>query len=650
MNEPNSSDTRSAHTTEGTAAQAYKEYHEHAEAVLERLTTKHRTLVWIRTVLFGIAGICIFLGFLGDVYQTALFTTGGIFGFGFLAAIVAHEHLRLERLSQESDKKLFEHLLARLSRDWDNVPEQRLLPQHKEVAHADDLDVAGPASLLGLLSLANTYSGDETIQQWLSVAPRWEDVYSRQNAVRALTPERGKRLDILKSLRSARSSKHKPYGLPGWAESPNWLEPHRIAHKLSYVGPFIVFAGIALVIIGVLSGQSWLSASGAITLGIGFLTNILITVFWGSLIHDIFQRVTGEHRGVFEIASVFKMLSELPDSAKANSDCKDLLQDIKHHAAESESSATLGFSKLLTLVRLANFQKDVFLYFVYLVFQLLFLYDFRILKLLEKWKTRFGPHVRDWFGVLGTTEALVSAATLADEYPDWSFASQPESETKLISTEESGHPLLPDSARVPNSLELEANKPLVVVTGSNMAGKSTFLRAIGLNILLARTGAPCCAKSFQTPLYELATSIRVRDSLSDGVSFFMAELKRLKEVVDLASEHAVRLKTAPDTPKILFLLDEILQGTNSQERQIAVATVLEQLLNSQATGLISTHDLDLADANEVKDVSQIVHFREFFEQADGKEVMRFDYKMRSGRTPTTNALKLLKLVGLHDKS
>ena len=146
--------------------------------------------------------------------------------------------------------------------------------------------------------------------------------------------------------------------------------------------------------------------------------------------------------------------------------------------------------------------------------------------------------------------------------------------------------------------------------------------------------------------FDLATSIRVRDSLSDGVSFFMAELKRLKEVVDQSSEYAQKQQQDSTAPQIFFLLDEILQGTNSQERQIAVATVLQQLLQSKATGFISTHDLDLADAPEVKDVSQIVHFREFFESVDGKEVMRFDYRMRSGTTPTTNALKLLKLVGL----
>jgi len=184
------------------------------------------------------------------------------------------------------------------------------------------------------------------------------------------------------------------------------------------------------------------------------------------------------------------------------------------------------------------------------------------------------------------------------------------------------------------------------VTGSNMAGKSTFLRAVGLNLLLARVGSPVCALRFETHLYELATSIRVRDSLRDGVSFFMAELRRLKEVVDMAQQRAQRLQAGVAGNPILFLLDEILQGTNSRERQVAVTTVVERLLSCGATGMLSTHDLDLANVEAIERISQIVHFHEYFETVEGREVMRFDYKMRPGSTPTTNALKLLKMVGL----
>ncbi len=176
-----------------------------------------------------------------------------------------------------------------------------------------------------------------------------------------------------------------------------------------------------------------------------------------------------------------------------------------------------------------------------------------------------------------------------------------------------------------------------------MAGKSTLLRSLGLNQILARTGSPVCASSFASPLFDLATSICVRDSLKEGVSFFMAELKRLKEVVDIAQHAATQRETLPP---VMFLLDEILQGTNSRERQIAVMKVIQRLLECQAVGAISTHDLELADQPEIQSFSQIVHFREYFETIDGVQKMRFDYLMRPGPTPTTNALKLLHMVGL----
>jgi DNA mismatch repair ATPase MutS len=201
---------------------------------------------------------------------------------------------------------------------------------------------------------------------------------------------------------------------------------------------------------------------------------------------------------------------------------------------------------------------------------------------------------------------------------------------------------LPDSARVANDVTVGPPGTLLLVTGSNMSGKSTMLRSIGLNVALAGIGAPVCAQQFQLSSVELATSIRVSDDVSQGVSFYMAELKRLKSVVD----HA-RAMAKSQGRTCLFLLDEILQGTNSRERQIAVVKVLGHLMESRAIGAISTHDLELADEPELMSISRAVHFRETIRpDAAGNEQMTFDYKMREGVSPTTNALRLLEMVGL----
>jgi predicted ATPase len=635
-----------------SAREDYQQQLQLAEAEISKLKAQHVQLVWVRTVCFLVAGGALFLGYGGDLYRTALQVVGWLFAVAFFVAITIHEHLRLQMEMHTSNADLFERLLARLDRNWDRLPAQRLLPEFSDLACADDLDVAGQASLLNLLSLAGTLPGKRALQSWLAQAPAWSQVTQRQRAVQKLAPCRDLRLSIVKTVLASSDGTEDVYGLPKWGASPAWLPQHRLAHVLSYAGPVCVGLGIALLLVAVFVTSAWMVNVAAGLLGLGFLINILLTVIWGSWIHEIFAQVTGQHLAAHRFADCFASFSKLPRD-------EGLLDHIRNVATEHPNCAKTGFGQLLWLVRLANLQRDPTLYVVYLVLQLSLCWDFRVLKSLEKWKHRFGAHIEEWFDGLGTCEALISSATLADEYRQWAFPQAITSNEYQLQSVAVGHPLLSDEARVLNDLTLYSNQPLLLVTGSNMAGKSTFMRALGLNLLLARTGSPVCAQAFSTHLYELATSIRVRDSLRDGVSFFMAELRRLKEVVDMAQRHASHLTQGArvqngqsrreDNP-IFFLLDEVLQGTNSRERQIAVATVLERLLAEGACGLLSTHDLDLATVDEIKRVAQIVHFREYFENVNGTEAMRFDYKMRPGPTPTTNALKLLKLVGLHSQS
>lgn len=634
-------------TTVTSARDEYQQQLDRAQAALADLQQQHVRMVWVRTNCFLVAAICLFFGYGNVGYQSLLLTIGWLAAVAFLVAIVWHEHLRLAQLRLASEQKLFERLLARLDRNWSKLPGLPLLDEFRELACAEDLDVAGEASLLSLISLVGTLPGRRALQGWLADNPTWLQVTKRQQAVQQLTEQRELRLSIIKTIMANTDGGEKVYGLPAWAQSPDWLPRHRVAHVLSYVGPGLVAAGCVAVAIAVATATGTPAASpGMLTsvavglLASGLLINLCVTVFWGSWIHDIFLQVTGSHQATFQFAEVFHSFAGLPHDGGH-------LDDIRRVTTEDEQCATIGFEKLLWHVRLANLQHDPIKYIVYLLLQLLILWDFRILKALEGWKRRFGPSTAKWFDALGTCEALISSATLADENRHWTYPQALQDPSLKIRTVAMGHPLLPDSLRVENDLTLSTRRPLLLVTGSNMAGKSTFLRALGLNLLLARIGSPVCATHFETHLYELATSIRVRDSLRDGVSFFMAELKRLKEVVDMA-QHRVLDKPAEQEQHnpILFLLDEILQGTNSRERQLAVTTVVQRLLGHGATGLLSTHDLDLATVEAIESVSQIVHFHEYFETVNGSEVMRFDYKMRPGSTPTTNAMKLLKMVGL----
>jgi DNA mismatch repair ATPase MutS len=228
------------------------------------------------------------------------------------------------------------------------------------------------------------------------------------------------------------------------------------------------------------------------------------------------------------------------------------------------------------------------------------------------------------------------------DHPEWTLP-EVRASADRFQARQLGHPLLRNETRVANDVEIGPAGSILLVTGSNMSGKSTLLRAAGVNAVLAQAGAPACAERLVMPPLALATSMRIRDSLEDGVSFYMAELLRLKEIVDLGREPQRRSGRV-----LLYLLDEILLGTNSRERHIAVVRVLHDLLARGAIGAVSTHDLELATSEPLCGVCRCVHFRETLHGRHAERPMTFDYRLRPGPATTTNALKLLELVGLGD--
>jgi len=275
---------------------------------------------------------------------------------------------------------------------------------------------------------------------------------------------------------------------------------------------------------------------------------------------------------------------------------------------------------------------------VYWVVQALLLWDVHVLAALEGWQARIDGRARIWLETLGDIEALAALAGLAHLHPDWAVPSI-DASVGLVEAEQTGHPLLAPGTRVDNDASLGGPGTLLLVTGSNMAGKSTFLRTLGTNIVLAQAGGPVCARAFRLPPLALCTSMRVVDSLERGVSTFLAEVLRLKQVVD-----AARADTGERTP--CYLLDEILQGTNTADRQIAARRVMRFLLASGAIGAVSTHDLTLADAPDLAAAARAVHFSDTLTAGPAGPVMTFDYKLRPGLATSSNALRLVELLGL----
>ena len=364
------------------------------------------------------------------------------------------------------------------------------------------------------------------------------------------------------------------------------------------------------------------------------LVNASLSVLFTGSVHDVFRVVSTRNGEVNRYRAMFGLLYSMPETTSE-------VAQIKHELTERGGGVQPSLAALHRIMQLANISHSPLMFvLVYVPLQLTLLWDFQILTWLERWQVGNGQHVRAWFAALGKFEALSSLATLAHGQPSWSFP-QVDIGSDRLSATGLGHPLLAAEARVGNDVEIGPQGTFLLVTGSNMSGKSTLLRAIGTNVILAHAGAPVCATRMTLPPLVVSTSMRIHDSLQDGVSFFMAELQRLKAIVDRAHDFAQR-----EDRRLLYLLDEILQGTNSRERHVAVVRVVSHLLECGAIGAISTHDLDLANSPQITASCQPVHFRETLHSRQAPQPMTFDYHLRPGVATTTNALRLLEIVGL----
>jgi len=260
------------------------------------------------------------------------------------------------------------------------------------------------------------------------------------------------------------------------------------------------------------------------------------------------------------------------------------------------------------------------------------LYSIQLAFMAERWRGLYGSAVRSWLRVVGEMEALTSIATYSYEHPEDVFPEFGSGSTSLHA-EEIGHPLLPQTKCIRNTVRLSDTARVLLISGSNMSGKSTLLRAVGINVVLAMAGAPVRARAFRLSPLRVGASIRINDSLQDGSSRFYAEITRLRRLFDL---------TAGGLP-LLFLLDELLQGTNSHDRLIGAEGVIRALLERGAIGLFTTHDLALTAMNSsISDRLRNLHFQEEFK--DGR--MLFDYKLREGVVTKSNGLDLMRSIGL----
>ena len=538
----------------------------------------------------------------------------------FILEVFWHRKIRRREGRLGGMVRVNREALARLDREWKALPPSPLKPPSPRHPYAQDLDLHGSGSLFTLLGTVNLPPGHSTLRDWLLAPAPPEAVRRRQEGVR----EMAARLDLRQEMEVAGSlvdppSRETVERFLTWAEDPAWLPGHPLIRVGAWVLPILNALLVAGHIAGSLERPWWLFSIG--------LTLLLASVYRKE-IHPLMDAAASGHDGLEKYADLLEILRDMDARSP-------ILLELQKMARSGPRGGPGELRSLGRKIGWANVRENLM---VHAPFQGLFAWDIHALAGLEAWKAKSGDHVRGWLTALGELEALSALAALTGEHPEWCFPTLDEDGTPGLRATGLGHPLLPPQRCVVNDVTIGAPGSFLFLTGSNMSGKSTLLRAVGLNVVLAQAGGPVCAAEMSLTRLGVQTSMRTADSLAQGVSQYMAELQRIEQVVRAARGRA-------GLP-VLYLLDEPLQGTNEAERRVAVQTILGHLLAAGAVGAVATHDLYLDKAADLRTAARAFHLEGEVEEGEGGPVLRFDYKLREGRATSTNALALLRAVGL----
>jgi MutS domain V len=560
-------------------------------------------------------------------FSPAALTTGLVLLLVFLVLVVWHARVEQRVEWHDTLRTVNLHALARIGRAWDRLPPADDPPPGIEHhPYAQDLDLFGRASLLQWLGPSATAAGARMLQEWVLGPAPAADIASRQRAVAELSTAVEWREHFAAHGRLAAGVRRAELeALLRWAESAGPFAPATaIRLRVAVLAITAAIWGlIGLQAAGVAEAAYWL---------IPVVAGMILSFATAIHIHGEFNRALVVDQAFARYADLFAHAVHAPGNGP-------LLAAIRTRLASSGADAPECLRRLNRILGFAQLRAGAAIF--HFPIQALTLWDFHVFFALDAWRRRVGSSVRGWMKAVGELDALSALAQVRADNPAWVLPDVVDARTddvKQIRASSLGHPLIPDDRRVANDVEVGPPGTVLLITGSNMSGKSTLLRAIGLNAVLAQAGGPVCATALRMPDVDIETSIRVQDSLEHGLSYFMAALARLKGVLD-------RARHRDDGRMVLYLLDEILQGTNTGERAIAVRGVARHLLEAGAIGVMTTHDLGLAAEEPLNTAGRLAHFTEL---VDEHGAMTFDYRLRPGLATSRNALRLMRLIGIEE--
>ena len=571
------------------------------------LTARERRVGSWRLLVFGAAAVMVWAA-LGRhlLPEWSLLLPLGVFA----ALVIVHARLIPARRAAERAAAFYAAGLARLEDRW--AGQGRSGAEFADAAHpyTSDLDIFGPGSLFELLCTARTRGGAARLAAWLQAPAAPDEVRGRQAAVAELGP----RLDLreeLAALGDAVGAELDVAALAAWGAAP----PRLVGRAWRVVAALVAGGGIA-------AAAAWqLGACGALPFGLAMGAAAVIGLLLRTRVRAVVKDVDRPGRELELLTALLARVEREPIAAPRLTALRAALDT----AGEAPSRRIARLERLVTLLDARRNQ-------LFAALAPLLLWQTQCALAIEAWRAVSGPAIARWCEALADFEALAALSGYAYEHPHDPYPELVDGAARYEG-EGLGHPLLPAARCVRNDVRLGPDCAALVISGSNMSGKSTLLRTIGVNAVLAQAGAPVCAARLRLTPLAVGTSMRVADSLQAGTSRFYAEIQRLKQLVDLARGRL----------PLCFLLDEILHGTNSHDRRLGAEAVVRGLVERGAIGCVTTHDLSLAHiADSLAPRAANVHFADHLEHGE----MRFDYRMQPGVVQHSNALALMRAVGL----
>jgi hypothetical protein len=562
-----------------------------------------------RLTVFGVLVLLAVLAWSGVV------SAWGLLAPALALAVLIQRHDRIVHAREAAARAVafYERGLARIEDRWigTGTPGDRFTDDRH--LYANDLDLFGCGSLFELLALTRTRAGEDALAGWLKAPAAQTEIRERQQAISELTDSLDFREAI--SVVGTEAASIRSDWLVAWAEGPPVLSPR-----------WFRYLAWAITAVFVVTLVLWLTTGNSTPMTVVLGIQIVFA-------RPQQKRVERVSHGADTAARDLDTLGELLHRLERESFTSPRLVALRRLLDTEGLVASRAIHALHRLVELHDWQHNLY----FLIPSLLFMWGTHVAWAMEEWRRSHGRHLRLWFDAAGEFEAFSSLSAYRFEHPDDPFPEivEPSASPRagLFDARGLGHPLLSAARSVRNDVACVSPTQLLVVSGSNMSGKSTLLRTVGINTVLALAGAPVRAHSLRLSPLAVGATLRIQDSLQEGRSRFYAEITRIREIADVARG---------PTP-LLFLLDELFHGTNSHDRLVGSSGVLRSLLDRGAIGLITTHDLALTGiARALSPRSVNVHFEDWF---DGQE-LQFDYRLKTGPVTRSNAIALMRAVGL----